>query len=210
MTRIVVDLPAPFGPTKPVTWPSRTANVIPSSACAAPNRLRSPATSIAASMLDEARSRRDGSRHAGEPSWASSFRVTFPGRPPLRVMAGIPGPGDAPGLGCGDNDSMATGWAQRITAAPHSLTTVGVVLGLAAFGQAIARALTLATAHTVQVTSPGPAAEAALYAVPLCLLALATTVPLIFLRPAAAAVAITAASTVSLTVFGSGALTEIG
>ena len=125
-------------------------------------------------------------------------------------MAGIPGPGDAPGLGCGDNDCMATGWVQRITAAPHSLTTVGVVLGLAAFGQAIARAVTLATAHTVQAASPGPAAEAALYAVPLCLLALATTVPLIFLRPAAAAVAITAASTVSLTVFGSGALTVGG
>ena len=101
---------------------------------------------------------------------------------------------------------MATGWTQRITAAPHSLTTVGVVLGLAAFGQAIARAVTLATAHTVQA-SAGNAADAALYAVPLCLLALATTVPLIFLRPAAAGVAITAASTVTLTVFGPGALT---
>ena len=44
----------------------------------------------------------------------------------------------------------------------------------------------------------------------LCLLALATTVPLIFLRPAAAAAAITAASTVSLAVFGSGALTVAG
>ena len=32
MTRIVVDLPAPFGPTKPVTWPGRTVNVMPSSA----------------------------------------------------------------------------------------------------------------------------------------------------------------------------------
>ena len=31
-TRIVVDLPAPFGPTKPVTWPGWTVNVIPSSA----------------------------------------------------------------------------------------------------------------------------------------------------------------------------------
>ena len=100
---------------------------------------------------------------------------------------------------------MATGWTQRITAA-HSLTTVGVVLGLAAFGQAIFRAVTLATAHTVQAPA-GTAADAALYAVPLCLLALATTVPLIFLRPAAAGVAITAASTVTLTVFGPGALT---
>ncbi len=123
-------------------------------------------------------------------------------------MAGIPGPGDAPGLGCGDNDCMATGWTQRIAAAPHSLTTIGVVLGLAAFGQAIARAVTLAPAHTVQAAWMGTTtAEAAFYAVPLCLLALATTVPLIFLRPAAAGVTITAASTVSLTVFGSGALT---
>ena len=101
---------------------------------------------------------------------------------------------------------MATGWTQRIAAAPHSLTTVGAVLGLAAFGQAIGRAVTLATAHTVQA-SAGTAADAALYAVPLCLLALATTVPLIFLRPAAAGIAITAASTVTLTVFGPGALT---
>jgi len=124
-------------------------------------------------------------------------------------MAGIPGGGDAPSLGCGDNDCMATGWAQRITAAPHSVTTVGVVLGLAALGQAIARAA-LASAPTVQAASAATAGEAALYAVPLCLLALATTVPLIFLRPAAAAVAITAASTVSLTVFGPGALTAGG
>ena len=125
-------------------------------------------------------------------------------------MAGIPGSGDAVGLGCGDNDCMATGWAQRIAAAPHSLTTVGVVLGLAALGQAIAWAVMLATSHTVQAVSAGTAADAALYAVPLCLLALATTVPLIFLRPVAAAAAITAASTVSLTVFGSGALTVGG
>src|ERR1700728_2507596 len=27
MTRIVVDLPAPLGPTKPVTWPGATVNV---------------------------------------------------------------------------------------------------------------------------------------------------------------------------------------
>jgi signal transduction histidine kinase len=125
-------------------------------------------------------------------------------------MAGIPGPGDAAGPGCGDNDCMATGWTQRITAAPHSLTTAGAALGLAAFGQAIARAVALATAHTGQAASAGTAGEAALYAVPLCLLALATTVPLIFLRPAAAVAAITAASVVSLMVFGSGGLTVAG
>jgi len=50
MTRMVVDLPAPFGPTKPVTWPGRTVNVIPSSACTGPNRLRSPSISILAFM----------------------------------------------------------------------------------------------------------------------------------------------------------------
>ena len=29
---MVVELPAPFGPMKPVTWPGRTVNVAPSSA----------------------------------------------------------------------------------------------------------------------------------------------------------------------------------
>jgi signal transduction histidine kinase len=94
---------------------------------------------------------------------------------------------------------MVTGWTRRTVAATHSLTTVGGVLGLAAFGQAIARTVTLATAD-----------EAALYAVPLCLLALATTVPLIFLRPAAAGAAITAATVVSLTALPFGALTAAG
>jgi signal transduction histidine kinase len=125
-------------------------------------------------------------------------------------MAGIPCPGDAAGLGCGDNECMATGWTQRIAAAPHSLTTVGGVLGLAALGQAIARAVAPTAAHAVRTAPAGTAGEAALSAVMLCLLALATTVPLIFLRPAAAGVAITAASVVSLTAFGSGALTVAG
>jgi hypothetical protein len=30
--RIVVDLPAPFGPRKPVTWPGRTVKLMPSTA----------------------------------------------------------------------------------------------------------------------------------------------------------------------------------
>ena len=175
-----------------------------------PNRLRSPATSMVASMLDEARFRR-GRRSSRR---GAVLGVVPPGDVPgaslLRGMAGIPAPGDAVGLGCGDNNCMATGWTQRIATASHSVTVVGVVLAVAALGQAIARAVTLATAHTAQAAPVSTAGEAALYAVPLCLLALATTVPLIFLRPAAAAVAITAASTVSLTVFGSGALTVGG
>ena len=44
--RIVVDLPAPFGPTKPVTAPGRTEKLRSSTATAAPNRLLIPATSI--------------------------------------------------------------------------------------------------------------------------------------------------------------------
>jgi len=44
ITRIVVDFPAPLGPTKPVTWPGWTVNVHPSSATAGPNLLRSPDT----------------------------------------------------------------------------------------------------------------------------------------------------------------------
>ncbi len=47
---MVVDLPAPFGPTNPVTWPGWTVNVIPSRAMTGPNRLRRPLTSIVASM----------------------------------------------------------------------------------------------------------------------------------------------------------------
>ncbi|HEX3922265.1 MAG TPA: sensor histidine kinase [Streptosporangiaceae bacterium] len=101
---------------------------------------------------------------------------------------------------------MATGWTQRLASAPHALAIAGTVLALAALGQAAAQA-TMVTAvhagHTAPGRTPGDA-------VSLCLLALAVTVPLIFLRPAAAAAAITAASTVSLAVFGSGALTVAG
>src|SRR5215472_4928509 len=50
ITRIVVDFPAPLGPTNPVTCPGATANDMPSSATVEPNRLRSPATSIVACM----------------------------------------------------------------------------------------------------------------------------------------------------------------
>jgi len=93
---------------------------------------------------------------------------------------------------------MAMGWAQRAASAPHALVIAGTVLALAALGQAIARSVPLVTAGEAPIT------------VPLCLLALATTVPLIFLRPAVAAIAIAAACTVSLTVFSFDALTVAG
>jgi signal transduction histidine kinase len=101
---------------------------------------------------------------------------------------------------------MATGWTQRLASAPNAQAIAGMVLALAALGQAAAHATTL-TAAQADRTSAG---SAAVEAVSLCLLALAVTVPLIFLRPAAAAVTSTAASTVSLAVFGSGSLTVAG
>jgi signal transduction histidine kinase len=102
--------------------------------------------------------------------------------------------------------------ARGAESARRSLTFVGAVLSVAAFAQAAAQAIVLAGGHGARpalvhtaVTpagSTGSAGEAVLYAVPLCLLALAATVPLIFLRPAAAAVAITTASVLSLGAFG--------
>src|ERR1039458_7875797 len=47
---MVVDLPAPFRPTKPVTRPGPTVKVMPSRARVGPNRLRSPDTSMLCSI----------------------------------------------------------------------------------------------------------------------------------------------------------------
>jgi signal transduction histidine kinase len=99
---------------------------------------------------------------------------------------------------------MATGWTQRIASGPHALAIAGTMLALAALGQAMAQAIMLIAARGGLTGAGSPIGDAA----SLCLLALAVTVPLIFLPPVAAAVAITAASTVSLTVFG--ALTVAG
>jgi hypothetical protein len=46
MIRMVVDFPAPLGPTNPVTRPGRAVNVILSSAVVPPYRFRNSATSI--------------------------------------------------------------------------------------------------------------------------------------------------------------------
>jgi len=82
------------------------------------------------------------------------------------------------------------GWAdtgRRIAAVPHPAAVGGALLGLAAVTEALARGVD---------TRIG-----ALSLVAVSLLALFTTVPLAFLGPAAAAVAISAASVLSLTVF---------
>jgi signal transduction histidine kinase len=79
------------------------------------------------------------------------------------------------------------GWAERgrrITAVPHATAITGLLLGLAAVTEALARA-----------------ADSALTLAAAFLLALFTTVPLAFLGPAAAAVTISAASVLSLSGF---------
>ncbi|MDQ2812481.1 MAG: histidine kinase, partial [Actinomycetota bacterium] len=80
-----------------------------------------------------------------------------------------------------------TQWGRRIAAVPHPAAVGGTVLGLAAATEALVRGVD---------TRIG-----ALSLVAVFLLALSTTAPLAFLGPAAAAVAISAASVLSLTVF---------
>ena len=137
---MVVDLPAPFGPTKPVTWPGWTAKDMPSRASVGPNRLRSPATSIVASMVTEARDRR-------RPR-SSRLRAVFglvARSSPLRGTARYPARGTRPVRPAGtmrDDDFMATGRTRRrIAGSPSALALAGALLALAAFGQAIAQGL---------------------------------------------------------------------
>ena len=51
--RSVVDLPAPFGPRKPVTRPAATSNDMSETACTLPKRLLSPSISIAVAVRHE-------------------------------------------------------------------------------------------------------------------------------------------------------------
>jgi signal transduction histidine kinase len=79
--------------------------------------------------------------------------------------------------------AMGPDWLARITAARHA-PAIGVgLLALAAFGQAMGQA-------------------AVPYSILLGLLALAATLPLLFLRPAAAAIAITAANVLAFATIG--------
>jgi signal transduction histidine kinase len=84
---------------------------------------------------------------------------------------------------------MGPDWLTRIAGARHAPELGVGVLALAAAAEAIARAAASSSAG-----SPG--------SVLFCLLALASTVSLIFLRPVAAAVAITAANVLAITAFG--------
>jgi signal transduction histidine kinase len=104
------------------------------------------------------------------------------------------------------------GWAdkgRRIAAAPHAPAAAGALLGLFAVAESIARFV----GGNVNPRFPGADASTAMsarFASPngngwfllvLCLLALATTLPLGLLRPAGAAVAVSAAGVLSLAVF---------
>jgi signal transduction histidine kinase len=106
---------------------------------------------------------------------------------------------------------------RRFLAWPHALTATGAVLAGAALLQAgvsvsaasrhrAPAAGAVAVARTLAKAAPGAATASpdpvVLYLLPLCLLALATTVPLIFLPRAGAALAITVASALSLAAFG--------
>ena len=88
--------------------------------------------------------------------------------------------------------AMRPNWLARVTTARLAPAVFAGLLGLAAAGQAVARAASTATGDAV-----------APYAAMVCLLALAGTVPLGVLRPIPAAVAITAAN---VTLFTLGAL----
>jgi hypothetical protein len=223
---MVVDLPAPFGPTNPVTSPGVTENVSPSTARAGPNRFRSPLTWIVASIvvrLGTSACRRRPAREASSPGDAgegSRWHHSCGGRD----RATGPGAGDAAGPVTGDNDLMNAGpdywrrlagkpWAaplRRAAAAPHAPVLGCLVLGILALLQAYLRRPEGAPYPIPGGPVPGAAVPAAVT----ILLAAATTLPLGFLwsQPRAAAVIIAAASLISavltdaLTVAGAVAL----
>src|SRR5208282_3618793 len=72
MHRIVVVLPAPFGPRKPVTWPGSMPNVSSSTAVFSPYRFVSPRTSIikmVLSLVTSAQFWPSATLRANRPAW---------------------------------------------------------------------------------------------------------------------------------------------
>jgi signal transduction histidine kinase len=94
---------------------------------------------------------------------------------------------------------MGERWLTRLGGAPRLGRAVGVLLALAAFGQAVGQAVTLGFAKAGAGQDPGLLAF--LYAFPLCALALLSTVPLLLLRPVGAAVLSVLANVILLAVF---------
>ena len=95
------------------------------------------------------------------------------------------------------------GWAGRagrIAAAPYGLAATAGLLGLASVIEALARAAAAADA-TSAAASQNQGGQLFALGLLYCVLGLATTVPLAFLRPAPAAVVLSAASLLSLGAF---------
>ena len=81
---MVVDLPAPFGPTKPVICPGATVKDNWSSATVWPNLLHSPVTSMVASMPGRLGNAAGPGRHAVEPCSPPLARGTGAAASPTR------------------------------------------------------------------------------------------------------------------------------
>src|SRR5580692_1072194 len=94
---------------------------------------------------------------------------------------------------------MGERWLTRLGGAPRLGLAAGLLLAVAAFGQAAGQAVTLGFAGTGEGQDPGLLAF--LYAVPLGALALLSTVPLLFPRRAGAAVLVVLANVLVLAVF---------
>ena len=95
---------------------------------------------------------------------------------------------------------MVPDWLARVTTARHAPAVGCALLAAAAAGQAIAQAVMHAQQnHPAAAPGAVPAVE---YAMPLVAFALLATLPLLFFRPLAAALAIAAANAASLAWFG--------
>jgi signal transduction histidine kinase len=94
---------------------------------------------------------------------------------------------------------MGERWLTWLSGAPNTGRIAGVLLALAAFCQAIGQAVSLGFANSGKVGNPEKIAF--LYAVALCVLALLSTLPLLLLRPAGAAVVTALANVLVLSVF---------
>jgi signal transduction histidine kinase len=94
---------------------------------------------------------------------------------------------------------MSGHWLTRLTGTPRAGRIAGVLLALAAFGQAIGQAVSLGFANSGKAGNPEVLGF--LYAVALSVLALLSTLPLLLPRPAGAAVVTALANVLVLSVF---------
>jgi signal transduction histidine kinase len=92
---------------------------------------------------------------------------------------------------------MVPDWLARAVTARHAPAAGVALLATAALGQALAQFVMTDGQHRT-----GAAVQAVFGPAPVCLLALAATVPLLFLRPVAAAITVAAANALLLAGFG--------